>query len=216
MDEQKISLDCFTLGKVKLLPNDGLFSEWEFINKNGALTDTDEDKKGSTREPHPDLVTKIETLKPFLAKMWGINYAVVIAESKDFGGDPKHIDAMKRAYLERLKDIVVTSISVKGKDEKMAVVITGKMRMYKNIFQPMNSGRIQINQKLYGFENDLQDLVPKICEEVFEYLFNGKCANPTLFGADEQKEPKEIKAEDLLSKKPKRKVGEPQAEMKTV
>ncbi len=188
MEEQKtIDLTSFNLEKVKLGANGGVTAHWEHTYMQGALTYIDNDDKTSSREPHPDLVTKINTLKPLLAKMWGFNYAVVIAESDKFGGEHKHIDAMKRAYNEQLKDIVVTGISIRGKKEKMAVVITGKRRMYKNIFQGMNSGRIQLNQKLYGFENDLEDLIPEICKEVFEYLFEGKCQNPTLFGDKEQK-----------------------------
>ena len=208
--ETEISLDRFTLDKVKLITDGGLMVKWEQIERQGALTYTEQEDKTSTKEPHPDLVTKIESLKPFLAKMWGFNYAVIIAESEKFGGDPNHIDAMKRAYSELLKDITVTGISVKGKGEKMAVVITGKRKMYKKIYQPMNSGRIQLNQKLYGFENDLQDMVPEICEEVYEYLFNGKCQSPTLFGDNEQKD------QDPAEKKTgKRKAGEAQAQLET-
>ena len=75
----------------------------------------------------------------------------------------------------------------------------------------MNSGRIQLNQKLYGFENDLEDIVPNICKEVFEYLFEGKCLNPTLFGDAEQKD-----SGNNPEKSKKRKAGEPQAQLKTV
>jgi hypothetical protein len=211
MNGKQISLDRFNLEKVKLGTDGGVTAHWEQTTIEGALTYIDQENKTSTKEPHPDLVNKIEILKPFLAKMWGVNYPVVIAESKSFGGDPKHIDAMKKAYNEQLKDITVTGISIKGKKEKLAVVITGKRRMYKNIFQPMNSGRIQLNQKLYGFENDLEDLVPEIKKEVYEYLFEDKCLNPTLFGENEQKEvPKSTK------KTEKRKAGEPQKQEETI
>lgn len=216
METKEISLDRFSLSKIKLNADGGVSAKWEQIDKQGALTYIDQEDKTSTKEPHPDLVSQIEILKPFLAKMWGYNYAVTVAESKEFKGSAKNIDDMKRAYNEMLDSITVTGISVRGEGAKLAVLITGKRKIYKKIYQPMNSGLIKIEQKLYGFENDLEDIVPKIIEEVYEYLFNGKCQNPTLFDTGEQTEPVSTTRE-LPKEKPARKrgKGEAQAQLET-
>jgi len=203
----------FNLTKVKLIKDGGLDVHWEQTVKNGAITDTEKEHKESTREPHPDLVTKINTLKPMLAELWGYHTVKLTIDNDKFNGTPEQLDKAKRAYTELLKDIEVSGIVIRGAGEKMSVNITGKRRMYKKIFQGMNSPKIQLNQKLYGFENDLEDLVPEIKKEVFEYLFNGKCANPTLFGDKEQTGKEEKPKEEV---KAKRKKGEPQPELPTV
>jgi len=212
----ELDFSQFNLTKVKLIKDGGLEAHWTQTIQNGAITDTEEDTKKSTRAPHPDLVTKITTLKMMLAKLWGYNDPKTIVENEKFKGTPEQIDKMKKEYLEQLKSIEVTGVVVRGSGEKMSVNITGKRKMNKGIFQGMNSPRIQLNQKIYGFENDLEDLVPDIKEEVFEYLFKGKCENPTLFGEDQQageknetknEAPKDEKKEE---KPKKRKKGERQ------
>lgn len=176
----------FNLTKVKLIKDGGLDVHWEQTVQNGAITDTEKEHKESTRAPHPDLVTKINALKPMLGQLWGYNTVKITIDNEKFNGTPDQKDKANRAYNELLKDIEVTGIVVRGVGEKMSVNITGKRKMYKNIFQGMNSPKIQLNQKIYGFENDLEDLVPEIKQEVYEYLFKGKCQNPTLFGEENQ------------------------------
>lgn len=213
----ELDFSQFNLTKVKLIKDGGLDVHWEQTVKNGAITDTEKEHKESTREPHPDLVTKINFLKPLLAKMWGFDAVKLMSENEKFKGTADQIDKAKRAYTDLLKDLEVSGIMIRGAGEKMVVNITGKRRMYKKIFQPCGSGRIQLNQKLYGFENDIEDLVPEIKQEVYDYLFKGKCANPTLFGDKEQNGKKEpAKAEKKApAKAEKRKVGEPQKQLET-
>lgn len=214
---KKINISQFNLEKVKLIKDGGLSVQWEQTQMKGALPYIDKEHKTSTKDPHPHLVTKINALKPFLAKLWRYDDMQIIAGSKQFDASANQKDAAERAYVEQLKDIEITGLITRGEGEKLAVNIIGKRRMYQNIFQAMNSPRIQINQKLYGFENDLEDLVSEIKQEVYEYLFEDKCANPTLFGEDEQQGKKH--AEIAKSIRPaevkKRKIGEPQPEEET-
>ena len=207
-----IEKESFRLEKVRLTKDGGLDVHYVRNYKEGALSYTDREHIESTKDPHPDLVTKISTLKPILAKMWGYADPKIIVENEKFKATPDQIERIKRLYNEQLQKIEVTGIVVRGEGEKMVVNITGKRKIEGKIAQPLNSPRIALEQKLYGCENDIEDLVPEIKDEVYQYLFEGKCANPTLFGDAEQKgagtkEEEKPKAEE---KTKKRKKGEPQ------
>lgn len=181
------SLDRFSLEKVKLVSDGGLDVHFELIDVEGNLTFTDKNHKTSNKEPHPDLVTKIKALKPILAELWGYHAVKILTGAEKFKGSHEQQEAGKREYLEQLKKIEVTGIILYGKGTDLQVKITGKRQIYKKIYLPMLSSKIKLSDTIFGFEGDLEEIVEEIRKEVYEYLFNGKQAQLSLFGDKEQK-----------------------------
>ncbi len=80
---------------------------------------------------------------------------------------------MVQRQSEILDSIDVRSISIKGENDKIAVVISSVLSCKGNA-TALNTPRIPLSRSTYGFEVALAESVDEIEEEVFQYLFSGK------------------------------------------
>ena len=66
----------------------------------------------------------------------------------------------------------------------MGVVITAVYTTANGLKTCINTPRIKMATISFGFEEELEEIVGKIEREVYAYLFDGKQAQLSLFGAD--------------------------------
>lgn len=175
----------FILSKIRLPKSGGIvIHHREVVEKNG-IKDTVDVQVTNSVNPHPDLVDKMNELKPFLAECHGLNSFVTLAKSK--GLDKAQKDAFKKVLTvinnvhgTLMDKLAVTALSIKGLNEDTkdgrSVVISGTMLQENKSKTAMNSPNIKLAQDTFKFESDVQDIVNDLEKEVIAYLFEGKRA----------------------------------------
>lgn len=187
----------YSLVKIKILKGGGVDATFREKQTVKGTTDTKDWNLKSSENAHPDLTDKINDLKQFLAKCYNMDAMIVLANSK--GLDKKEKDAFKivnktinNVYLENMKKIEVTGLSITGEVEGdkdgRSVCITGTQLQENKSKTALNSPKIKLANDQFKFEADVQELVDLIQEEVYDYLFNGKKAQLSMF--NETKEEK--------------------------
>jgi hypothetical protein len=131
--------------------------------------------------PHPDLINAINEMKPFLAQCFGVitikdfqAFKSLKAKEKQAVKDlAKIIDTLT---VTRMEAIEVSGCSLSGDDDKIAIVMTGKMTQANQSKVAINSPRIATHQNTFGFEEDLKRIIEIVNDEAREYIFNNKKA----------------------------------------
>lgn len=109
-------------------------------------------------QPHPDLISLFNQLREYVLK--------------DFYIEPT---------IENLAQVKINSISVSGEDENLAVIISSTFETLHSQKVALNTGRIIMSNTDTGLEAEIDVILDSIIDEVFQYLFKGKRADPTLF-----------------------------------
>lgn len=129
------------------------------------------------RTPHPDLVNSLQMLNTYVCRtvhLDALDNVRGFIESQENKKDVKvFIQQMVQRQSEILDSIDVRSISIKGENDKIAVVISSVLSCKGNA-TALNTPRIPLSRSTYGFEVALAESVDEIEEEVFQYLFSGK------------------------------------------
>lgn len=165
----------FSLSSVKVAKNGGLNLSYDFREVVGDETYQDKEAKESSKIPHPDLTNLLKSLVPTVATVFGY-YRMKASVEKT---NPK-VD-LKDSLNELLSDINVTGIHLSGNNENAGMIISATFKTQGNQKVAINTHRIRFTDKVYGFEEDLEDVVENIEEECFKYLFEGKKAQLQLF-----------------------------------
>lgn len=190
--EPKMLRTMFRLEKVKVLKNmGGLDVKYVIQHRNKDVVNEKSFQQKNPMVPHPDLMQSIEKLDIYLAKVYGLNRMDAIRGSAELSNKEaaafkdlkKIIDAANKEQLDRTS---VTGIAISGEDKNLGVIITGTYACDNNIDSAINSPRIKLVGETFKFEADLAELVDKIVEETFCYLFENKRADPELFGDDDE------------------------------
>lgn len=165
------SRENFSLKKVKLLNDSrGLNVDYSMIQKDGALSSNEKINIESHFAPHPDLTNSIEQLSEYAVKSCGLLKAVNDSKANEFN-----------KYLNRIKeDFYPSGISLSGSEEKLGAIITGIWNCHDNYKIALNTPRIILSGEGFGFEEELSELITKIEDEVYSYLFEGKKAQLSL------------------------------------
>ena len=185
----KINVKDFNLQKVKLEPKGGLLAVYQLTEVvKGEPTITDY-QVNVARDIHPDLQKLFKDLRSILGRCIGLTSFLTITDGKELG----LTDAKKeiaRKYAEGLlQKIDVRGLSWSGSDENAGIIITSVYETPNGLKTCINTPRIKIAQSSFGFEEELEEIADAIKEEVYEFLFNGKQAQLSLFG-EENKEQK--------------------------
>ena len=144
----KVNRADFTLQKVKIHQGNLEVSKTENASTNGIVSHG----SGSmtyTDDPHPDLIAAIKAMTPKLRDVY----------------------PFQEEFLDK---ITANGIAISGKGSNKGVIITGTYQTPSGRMTAANSDRLFFKGTAYGWEDQLQDLVTKIEDEVFEYLENGK------------------------------------------
>jgi len=189
--ETKPQLKDLNLQKVKLEPKGGLQAVYQLTEVvKGEPTITDY-QVNVARDIHPDLQKLFKDLRSIVCRVFGLTSFLTITDGKELG----LTDAKKeiaRKYAEGLlQKIDVRGLSWSGSDENAGIVITSVYETPNGLKTCINTPRIKVAQSSFGFEEELEEIADAIKEEVYEFLFNGKQAQLSLFGEQQENDNKE-------------------------
>ena len=174
----------FSLEKVKLINNGGICAHYDVTEVVGGTSYTNHYVVDNGMDVHPDLANLFDDLRPIVARVFNINSFLSFVEDKE-NKIPAKIQEQARAFAGELLDCIeVRGVSFSGKDDNVGVVITAVYKTANGLKTCINTPRIKMATISFGFEEELEEIVGKIEREVYAYLFDGKQAQMSLFGAD--------------------------------
>lgn len=174
----------FQLEKVKLVNNGGICAHYDVTEVVSGTSYTNHYVVDNGMDVHPDLAGLFEDLRPIVARVFNINSFLSFVEDPA-NKIPAKIQEQARGFAgELLNNIEVRGVSFSGKDDNVGVVITAVYTTANGLKTCINTPRIKMATISFGFEEELEEIVGKIEREVYAYLFDGKQAQLSLFGAD--------------------------------
>lgn len=174
----------FQLEKVKLVNNGGICAYYDVTEVVGGTSYTNHYRQDNGMDVHPDLAGLFEDLRPIVARVFNINSFLSFVEDPA-NKIPAKIQEQARGFAgELLNNIKVRGVSFSGKDDNVGVVITAVYKTANGLKTCINTPRIKMATISFGFEEELEEIVGKIEREVYAYLFDGKQAQLSLFGAE--------------------------------
>lgn len=180
---------AFALSKVKTLKGGGLDVHYEVTETIGDESYTNKYHVESAKDIHPDLRDCFNRLRPIMGRIFNITSFLSIVETPDFKATQKQNELSRDFADEMLKNIKVRGVSFSGQNDNVGVVLTGSFAVLDNQKTAINSPRLNFNTKVFGFENELEEIAADIETEVYAFLFKGKKAQLELFGADGEPAP---------------------------
>lgn len=178
----KINVKDFNLQKVKLEPKGGLQAVYQLTEVvKGEPTVTDY-QVNVARDIHPDLQKLFKDLRSIVGRCIGLTSFLTITDGKELGLKAAEKEIARKYAEGLLQKIDVRGISWSGQDENVGIIITSIYETPNGLKTCINTPRIKIAQTSFSFEEELEEIADAIKEEVYEFLFNGKQAQLSLFG----------------------------------
>lgn len=128
------------------------------------------------RQPHPDLNKSLQMLNVYVARTTHLDALDVVRGFLEKEGKKEtkvFVAQMIKNQSEILDSIDVRSITIKGENDKVAVVISSVLSCRGNA-TALNTPRIPLSRATYGVEEAIAESIDEITTEVFAYLFEGK------------------------------------------
>lgn len=173
--------DYFELKKISLPSSGGVYLEYKYhISQRDEFHEID-DKLQSSVEAHPDLQAKMRSLKDFHMEVGRLKTFYKVINQERFKSSDEQRTIADAALDELKRYIRINKLSISGKDENKGCVITGVVEAETGQGMAFNTHRIQFKGEVYGWEQKLKDIVEDLENEAYEYLFNGKVAEPDMF-----------------------------------
>ena len=179
----------FNLSKVKLNPNGGLKADFQVTENVGGESAVTDYNANVTRDVHPDLLGLFEDLRSIVGRVFNITSFLTLFES-----DEMKLPESKRLIAREFADEIIRKIDVRGvawsgTEDSVGVVITAVFETPNGLKTCINTPRIKTANISFGFEEELEKIVDTIKTEVYQFLFNGKQAQLSLFGDNEDPTP---------------------------
>ena len=172
----------YNLSKVKLNPNGGLQADYQVTETVGGEPSVTDYHASVSRDIHPDLRGLFEDLRPIVARVFNITSFLTFLDSDEMKL-PESKKMLARAFADELiEKIDVRGVSWSGTDDNTGVVITAMFETPNGLKTCINTPRIKMATISFGFEEELEKIVDAIKTEVYQFLFNGKQAQLSLFG----------------------------------
>lgn len=172
----------YNLSKVKLNPNGGLQADYQVTETVGGEPSVTDYHANVSRDIHPDLRGLFEDLRPIVARVFNITSFLTFLDSDEMKL-PESKKMLARAFADELiEKIDVRGVSLSGTDDNIGVVITAVFETPNGLKTCINTPRIKMATISFGFEEELEKIVDAIKKEVYQFLFNGKQAQLSLFG----------------------------------
>lgn len=179
----------YNLSKVKLNPNGGLQADYQVTETVGGEPSVTDYHANVSRDIHPDLRGLFEDLRPIVGRVFNITSFLTFLDSDEM----KLTESKKmlaRAFADELiAKIDVRGVSWSGTDDNTGVVITAVFETPNGLKTCINTPRIKMATISFGFEEELEKIVEAIKTEVYQFLFNGKQAQLSLFGDNGEQAP---------------------------
>lgn len=172
----------YNLSKVKLNPNGGLQADYQVTETVGGEPSVTDYHASVSRDIHPDLRGLFEDLRPIVGRVFNITSFLTFLDSDEIKL-PESKKILARAFADELiAKIDVRGVSWSGTDDNTGVVITAVFETTNGLKTCINTPRIKMATISSGFEEELEKIVEAIKTEVYQFLFNGKQAQLSLFG----------------------------------
>ena len=172
----------YNLSKVKLNPNGGLQADYQVTETVGGEPSVTDYHANVSRDIHPDLRGLFEDLRPIVGRVFNITSFLTFLDSDEMKL-PESKKVLARAFADELiAKIDVRGVSWSGTDDNTGVVITAVFETPNGLKTCINTPRIKMATISFGFEEELEKIVEAIKTEVYQFLFNGKQAQLSLFG----------------------------------
>lgn len=172
----------YNLSKVKLNPNGGLQADYQVTETVGGEPSVTDYHASVSRDIHPDLRGLFEDLRPIVGRVFNITSFLTFLDSDEMKL-PESKKMLARAFADELiAKIDVRGVSWSGTDDNVGVVITAVFETPNGLKTCINTPRIKMATISFGFEEELEKIVDAIKTEVYQFLFNGKQAQLSLFG----------------------------------
>ena len=172
----------YNLSKVKLNPNGGLQADYQVTETVGGEPSVTDYHANVSRDIHPDLRGLFEDLRPIVGRVFNITSFLTFLDSDEMKL-PESKKILARAFADELiAKIDVRGVSWSGTDDNTGVVITAVFETPNGLKTCINTPRIKMATISFGFEEELEKIVDAIKTEVYQFLFNGKQAQLSLFG----------------------------------
>lgn len=175
------SKESFELQKVSIPNGGGLSVEFKYGKSMRDEYHEFEDKHQSSVEPHPDLVARIRSLKGFYLEVTRMRTIYKVIFQDRFGASKEQQEIAKAALDELQRYVKITKISLSGKEDNSAVIITGVVEAETGQGMAYNTHRVKLNEEVYGWEENLKQIIEEIHDEVYEYIYGGKVLAPDMF-----------------------------------
>ena len=172
----------FNLSKVKLNPNGGLQADYQVTETVGGEPSVTDYHANVTRDIHPDLRGLFKDLRPIVARVFNITSFLTLLESDEMKLTESKKLLARQFANELVAKIEVRGVSWSGTDDNVGVIITAVFETPHGLKTCINTPRIKTAQISFGFEEELEKIVDAIKTEVYQFLFNGKQAQLSLFG----------------------------------
>ena len=172
----------YNLSKVKLNPNGGLQADYQVTETVGGEPSVTDYHANVSRDIHPDLRGLFEDLRPIVGRVFNFTSFLTFLDSDEMKL-PESKKMLARAFADELiAKIDVRGVSWSGTDDNTGVVITAVFETPNGLKTCINTPRIKMATISFGFEEELEKIVEAIKTEVYQFLFNGKQAQLSLFG----------------------------------
>ena len=172
----------YNLSKVKLNPNGGLQADYQVTETVGGEPSVTDYHASVSRDIHPDLRGLFEDLRPIVGRVFNITSFLTFLDSDEMKL-PESKKVLARSFADELiAKIDVRGVSWSGTDDNVGVVITAVFETPNGLKTCINTPRIKMATISFGFEEELEKIVEAIKTEVYQFLFNGKQAQLSLFG----------------------------------
>ena len=179
----------YNLSKVKLNPNGGLQADYQVTETVGGEPSVTDYHASVSRDIHPDLRGLFEDLRPIVARVFNITSFLTFLDSDEMKL-PESKKILARAFADELiAKIDVRGVSWSGTDDNVGVIITAVFETPNGLKTCINTPRIKMATISFGFEEELEKIVDAIKTEVYQFLFNGKQAQLSLFGDNGEQAP---------------------------
>lgn len=172
----------FTLSKVKIVKDGGLDVHYDAAEAAGNEVYIDNVHRTSAKDIHPDLKQLFKDLSPIVARVFGLTSFLSMVEIKEFKATASQKETARQLGDELINKVEVRGISLSGKDANYGVVITAVLEVLNGQKTAINTPIIKFAKVTHGFEEELEEIVDKIKDEVYLFLFKGKKAQLELFG----------------------------------
>lgn len=181
-EHQNPSEKNFNLSKVKLNPNGGLQADYQITETVGGEPSITDYHANVTRDIHPDLQGLFDDLRPIVARVFNITSFLTLIESGEMKATKQQKENARAFGEELINKIDVRGVSWSGTADNVGIVITSVFETPNGLKTCINTPRIKLGQISLGFEEELEKIIDLVKTEVYEFLFNGKQAQLSLFG----------------------------------
>lgn len=180
---------AFALSKVKMLKGGGLSIHYEVTEVVGSESYTNKYQVDSAKDVHPDLLVLFTSLKPIMGRVFHFTSFVSMIEADEYQATESQKETARSLVVETLGRFEVRGVSLSGEDDNLGVVIYGTYETQNGQKVAVNTPCIRLETISFGFEEELEEIIGKIENEVYAFLFKGKKAQLELFGEDREPAP---------------------------